>query len=564
MVLSSPRILTLLAFAALTTLSASAQPMRTFLETYQADLDAIRRFYKLETSPWALDRWQAFYESKAKELQAIKFEKLDRAEKADYILASRLLDLRRKEVDQARAQRGSVDGLAPFLPQLESLIIARQKMEKMDGEQAARDLDTIVKSVDKAREALKAMKIGDRTIPNRAANLIEKMRGELREWFEFYEGYDPLFTWWTKKPYEAAQAEIGSYAQHLKTNLVEVDPEDKNAIIGNPVGEAALMDSLRAEGIPYNPTELMAIAKKEYAWCEAEMIKASEELGFGKDWRKALEHVKGLHVSPGEQPNLIKNLADEAIEFLEKNDLVTVPPLAKETWRMFMMSPERQKVSPFFLGGESIIVSFPTDTMSHDEKMMSLRSNNIHFARATVHHELFPGHHLQFYSEQRYRPYRRVFDTPFWTEGWALWFEFLFWDMGFPKGPENKIGMLFWRMHRCVRIEFSLGFHLGKLTPEECIKMLVEKVGHEPSTAEGEVRRSFAGDYPPLYQAAYMLGALQFRRLSKELVDSGKMTRKQFHDAVMRENNMPIAMLRAVLNGTELTKDFDPSWRFYD
>jgi uncharacterized protein (DUF885 family) len=136
--------------------------------------------------------------------------------------------------------------------------------------------------------------------------------------------------------------------------------------------------------------------------------------------------------------------------------------------------------------------------------------------------------------------------------------------MGFPKGPENKIGMLFWRMHRCVRIEFSLGFHLGKLTPEECIKMLVEKVGHEPSTAEGEVRRSFAGDYPPLYQAAYMLGALQFRRLSKELVDSGKVTRKQFHDAVMRENNMPIAMLRAVLNGTELTKDFDPSWRFYD
>ena len=29
--------------------------------------------------------------------------------------------------------------------------------------------------------------------------------------------------------------------------------------------------------------------------------------------------------------------------------------------------------------------------------MMSMRGNNIHFSRATVHHELIPGHHLQGY-----------------------------------------------------------------------------------------------------------------------------------------------------------------------
>ena len=55
---------------------------------------------------------------------------------------------------------------------------------------------------------------------------------------------------------------------------------------------------------------------------------------------------------------------------------------------MEMMTPERQLVSPFFLGGEVIQVSFATNTMAHEQKMMSMRGNNIHFARATVFHEL--------------------------------------------------------------------------------------------------------------------------------------------------------------------------------
>ena len=89
------------------------------------------------------------------------------------------------------------------------------------------------------------------------------------------------------------------------------------------------------------------------------MLKASREMGFGDDWKAALEKVKTLHVEPGKQPDLIRDLAREAEDYVEKRDLVTVPPLAKEDWRMEMMSPERQKVSPFFLGGEMIQVSYP-------------------------------------------------------------------------------------------------------------------------------------------------------------------------------------------------------------
>src|SRR5947209_16438070 len=102
----------------------------------------------------------------------------------------------------------------------------------------------------------------------------------------------------------------------------------------------------------------------------------------------------------------------------------------------------------------------------------------------------------------------------------------MFWDLHFQTRPEDKIGALFWRMHRCGRIIFSLSFHLEKMTPQECIDFLVNRVGHERDNATGEVRRSFAGGYGPLYQIAYMIGGLQIRALHHDLVDSHKMTNR--------------------------------------
>ena len=124
--------------------------------------------------------------------------------------------------------------------------------------------------------------------------------------------------------------------------------------------------------------------------------------------------------------------------------------------------------------------------------------------------------------------------------------------------------MLFWRMHRAARIIFSLSFHLEKMTPEECVDFLVNRVGHERDNAAAEVRRSFEDNYAPLYQCAYMLGGLELRALHHELVDSGKMTNRAFHDAVFKENSIPIEMVRAGLIKEPLSRDFKTHWKFYN
>jgi len=124
--------------------------------------------------------------------------------------------------------------------------------------------------------------------------------------------------------------------------------------------------------------------------------------------------------------------------------------------------------------------------------------------------------------------------------------------------------MLFWRTHRCARIIFSLNFHTGKWTPEQCVDFLVDRVGHERASATGEVRRSFNGSYSPLYQAGYMLGALQLRDLDHALVRPGGMSVRQFHDSILMGGPMPIEMVRARLKNERISREFKPQWRFAD
>jgi uncharacterized protein (DUF885 family) len=104
---------------------------------------------------------------------------------------------------------------------------------------------------------------------------------------------------------------------------------------------------------------------------------------------------------------------------------------------------------------------------------------------------------------------------------------------------------------------------LGEWTPEQCIDFLVDAVGHERASATGEVRRSFNGTYSPLYQAGYLLGGMQLRALFGELVSTGRMTERAFHDAVLDAGPMPIGMVRALLEPElPLAPDGLPDWRF--
>lgn len=575
--------------------------IRPVIERYEVELRDLNRVYGLPGSSARRAKLESFFAEQARLLEAINFDALSQAGKVDYLLLGERLQSEQKQISREAREDDEIASLVPFQKTVLALEESRRRMETVDGQKSAAEMVKIAAEIDALKPSIASSKAGS-AILNRAAARSAQLRTTLRGWFSFYDLYDPRFAWWTDSEYKKTDEALGEHARALHAKSGVPGPFDagdatggggrgnaagaegggrggrggggaprSNGAIGSneelsgigPVGNAVLVEALRAAMIPYTPDELIAIANREFAWCDKEMLHASNEMGFGSDWKKALEAVKNKYVEPGEMIHLVRDQSKEAIEFVEKHDLVTIPSMVKEDYWEQAMTPQMQLVNPFFTGGATIQVSSPASSMSLQERLESMRGNNIYFSRATVFHELIPGHHMQQYMTQRYRPYRGLFSTAFWTEGMAFYWEMLLWDLGFTHTPEQRVGALFWRMHRCARIIFSLNFNIGKMTAVECVQFLVDRVGHERANAEGEVRRSFNGSYPPIYQCAYMLGALQFYALHKELVDSKKMTNRAFHDAIYREGNIPVEMVRLAITGQKVPRNYQSSWKFY-
>jgi uncharacterized protein (DUF885 family) len=586
------------------------------------------------------------------------------------------------DLEEQTGALAQVMPLLPFASELVALIEDRIALKDIDAEKAAGELTTATKRIADVQTQLAAGVLQASPIQAMAAaGAVEQLRTNLAAWNTFYNGYDPLFTWWMGLPYKHADSALQAYGtflrekiapanqtSNLKAPVLRIDPAsapefsetpdlaeilalpqdemadilqrfrgnggrggapggprgqgtpvrtaqfyndwltalktldfdqlsrnaqvdylfvkkraelelarlDKPLPINNPRrtdnsgirgaarGREGLIRDLEDELIPYTPEQLIVLANREFARCEDELRKASREMGFGDDWKKALEKTKTMHPPPGGQPAMIRDLLSDAIDFVRRRDLVTLPQVDVESQHMIMMTPERQLVNPFFTGGAQMSVSYPTDTMEYEARLQSMRGNNRPWSHATAFHEMIPGHNLVNYYSQRYNGYRpTIGGGPFYNEGWSVYWELILYDMGFNTTPEDRVGALFWRMFRCARIIFSLRFHMGEWSPQEAIDFLVDRVGHERDNATAEVRRSFEGNDGPLYQAGYLLGALQLYSLRKELVDTNSMTSKAFHDEILRAGSMPIDLIRLSLSRQKLTRDMSIDWKFY-
>jgi uncharacterized protein (DUF885 family) len=540
---------------------APISELATTVARWSTDRSALQRRYDAEGSPVGRERLARLDRGWLTALGRIPFDSLSRAAQVDYILLRTHIDHDLQLAARAERQSAEMAVLLPFADTLWTMLEQRRQLIHPDAAVAARRLalmtDTLEARLKLANPAV------SRSVALRAVGELEGLSRDFAAWQRFYVGYDPDISWRIAAPATAFARALDRWKTLLRERVVGIREGADDPIVGDPIGRMGLLADLANELIAYTPEELLAIAEREFAVLEAEARQTARQMGLGDDWKAALERTKNDYPPVGRQVDAVRDMAHEAIDYVTAHDLVSVPTLATEIWRMEMMSAEAQKTNPFFLGGEVIMVASPTDGQTEAEKLMALRANNRHFSRATVFHELIPGHELQGFMASRSNSYRRLFSTPFYVEGWSLWWEMHLWDLGFPRTPENRMGMLFWRMHRAARIIFSIRFHLGEWTPEQCIDFLVDRVGHERASATGEVRRSFNGNYSPLYQAGYLLGGMQLRALYGELVTSGRMTERQFHDAVLDAGPMPIEMVRALLEPSiPLRPNYAPQWRF--
>lgn len=516
------------------------------LRRLEADLETLRRRWPVEIDP---ERGRMILDRVAAERSEPSpvWADLTPQDQVDAWLLKITLDRLEAEVSRTAENLRPAQEAIPALGDLVELMRHRPQGEPLAPSESARRIASLTTELQAWRESASP----SNELRRNLLRVWSSLQKPLEEFRDHYLGYSPDQDFWIQQPLSQLLEEIAATQEFL----VPASERDQLRWIGQPLGEAELQREISLELLGQPLSALLELAEREWAWCRAEMDRCARDLGVDS-WLEAVERVKHDHVPVGHQIELVRELCQEAIDYVREHDLVTLPDLAHLGWRLQRISPERQREAPFLLGGESVWVAVPTPEMPNELKRMVLRSNNRSFTRAVAHHELIPGHHLQGFFMRRCHAHRSPWATPFWIEGWTLSWELLLWERGFARSAADRVGMLFWRSHRCARILFSLNFHLGQWTAEESVSFLVEQVGHEPSTAEAEVRRSFAGDYPPLYQAAYLLGGLQMHALRREYPGS----LKEFHDAVLQQNAMPIALLRHLLRGIPISESEMPTW----
>lgn len=556
---------------------ASAATAETFADqvrAFDADRRRINQSYDLPWSPQRRDRLDRLYRDWQQTLRMADFAALDQDGRIDYLLLRERLTYERALLVEEAQRQAELEPLLPFLGSINRLQAARWESPQVDLPAAALLVGAIPDQVRTLRERLeKGLKEKDKAatdalqitavVAARAAGATDELRQTLTSWHEAYNGSLPEYPFWMKVPVDEAMEALKGFAKFLREEIAGLKGKPEDPLIGDPVGATGLARDLAVEFLPYRVEELLAIGERELAWGEARMREAAREMGVGDDWKKALTTVKDAYVPPGQQDAYITEQAKAAIDFVRAKDLVSVPALCEESWRITMITSETQRQMPYVAyDGSNILAAYARDDMKAPDKLMSMRGNNRHFTRLTTAHELIPGHHLQGFFAERHRSYRRAFWTAFLVEGWALHWEMTLWDQNFARGPEDRIGMLFWRMHRAARIIVTLRFHLGQMTPTEMVEFLIDRVGHERSGATSEVRRYVSGGYSTLYQCSYMIGALQLQALQREATANGRMTVKAFNDAVLRQGPIPIELIRASLLGITLTPTSVPQWRF--
>ena len=392
--------------------AARTSEMVDVVQRFAADQQSLGRRYDASDSPDQRARMRGFYGAWRTRLRALDFDQMSQEGKVDYILLDNHLRYQLELADRQDAMRAEMLPLLPFNDVLLRLHDARRDLETINPQATAKQVAALATQIDSLRTRLEPVARSDsaggktrtaapkvsRTVANRAAEQLDQLRTTLGTWYRFHAGYDPLFSWWMANPYQKLNESMTKYAATIHERVIgipraaapviasragaapggEAAAANTGPIIGDPIGASGLAVDLRHEMIPYTAEELIAIAEKEYAFSLSEIRKAAREMGFGDDWKAAMEKVKDLYVEPGKQPELIRTLARQAEAFFEAHDWVTIPALAKEDWRMEMMSPERQRVSPFFGIGVGRFQNIPNTSL------VSASSTNSNLANATL------------------------------------------------------------------------------------------------------------------------------------------------------------------------------------
>ncbi len=160
-------------------------------------------------------------------------------------------------------------------------------------------------------------------------------------------------------------------------------------------------------------------------------------------------------------------------------------------------------------------------------------------------HEGAPGHHFQISLAQendKLPSFMRYGGNTAYVEGWALYAETLWDELGMQTDPYQRFGGLDDEMLRAMRLVVDSGIHAKGWTRERAIQYMLDNSSMGKTDATAEVERYIVW---PGQALAYKIGQLTILRLraKAEAALGTKFDLKDFHAQVLMTGALPMTVL---------------------
>ncbi len=160
-------------------------------------------------------------------------------------------------------------------------------------------------------------------------------------------------------------------------------------------------------------------------------------------------------------------------------------------------------------------------------------------------HEGTPGHHFQIMlaAENEQLPaFMRFGGNTAFVEGWALYAETLWDELGMETDPYQRFGGLNDEMLRAMRLVVDSGIHARNWTRDQAIQYMLDNSGLSRTEVVAEVERYIA---IPGQALAYKIGQLTILRLRAEAERAlgSRFDLRDFHAQVLMTGSLPMPVL---------------------
>ncbi|MBL6821161.1 MAG: DUF885 domain-containing protein [Luminiphilus sp.] len=354
---------------------------------------------------------------------------------------------------------------------------------------------------------------------------------------------DAAFAAAVKKVYDEQIAPaLTRYADFIENEYLD-QARETLAVSGNPNGEAcypALVRSFVTVAVPAE--EIHAVGLKQVANIREEIqITLDEHFGGGgvstflrqvnEDPAFTFDTEAAVLKYSTDALDAVKAAMPNAFGVLPKADVLVKPyPEFAESGSGEYHSSSEDGTRP---GIFYIAVTDPTGRS---------RSNQL----ATLHHETFPGHHLQgaiaLELGDQQHPLARYLWNSGYGEGWALYSERLADELGLYPTPLDRIGLYSDQIARASRLVMDSGLHTMGWTRQQAVDYMMANSGWAPVDIQNEVDRYISW---PAQAISYMLGMLEIRRLRTlaETKLGEDFDMRGFHDRVVGMGSITLPML---------------------